>query len=215
MPCVHCRTQCPPNLQQATAHASSGDSWILKGKSGSVLVGSLLFSPGSWCTQGSVCARQESVSQSCRSSGSSVVGLMATSSKTAYAIPRSTTRRAPALAAVHCWPVPPQETVKHSSVSVSVGFWVLVCTRLFWALWASLAGMVFDSKCNFAPPTVLLGLLRHQKKHILLLYWLCQRLWLGGSQQTGKFLKRWEYQNTWPASWEICIQVKGQAPARW
>ena len=21
----------------------------------------------------------------------------------------------------------------------------------------------------------------------------------------GKFLKRWEYQTTWPASWEICI----------
>ena len=26
----------------------------------------------------------------------------------------------------------------------------------------------------------------------------------------GKFLKRWEYQTTWPASWEICIQVKMQ-----
>ena len=24
----------------------------------------------------------------------------------------------------------------------------------------------------------------------------------------GKFLKRWEYQTTWPASWEICMQVK-------
>ena len=23
-----------------------------------------------------------------------------------------------------------------------------------------------------------------------------------------KILKRWEYQTTWPASWEICIQVK-------
>ena len=30
-----------------------------------------------------------------------------------------------------------------------------------------------------------------------------------GSQQTGKFLKRWEYQ-TLPASWEICMQVKKQ-----
>ena len=29
---------------------------------GQSLVGSLLLSPGSWCTQGSVCARQESVS---------------------------------------------------------------------------------------------------------------------------------------------------------
>ena len=25
-----------------------------------------------------------------------------------------------------------------------------------------------------------------------------------------KFLKRWEYQTTWPASWEICIQVRKQ-----
>ena len=26
----------------------------------------------------------------------------------------------------------------------------------------------------------------------------------------GKFLKRWEYQTIWPASWEICMQVKKQ-----
>ena len=26
----------------------------------------------------------------------------------------------------------------------------------------------------------------------------------------GKFLNRWEYQTTWPASWEICMQVKKQ-----
>ena len=26
----------------------------------------------------------------------------------------------------------------------------------------------------------------------------------------GKALKRWEYQTTWPASWEICMQVKKQ-----
>ena len=26
----------------------------------------------------------------------------------------------------------------------------------------------------------------------------------------GKFLKRWEYQATLPASWEICMQVKKQ-----
>ena len=25
-----------------------------------------------------------------------------------------------------------------------------------------------------------------------------------------KFLKRWKYQTTWPASWEICMQVKKQ-----
>ena len=49
------------------------------------LVGSLLLSSGSWCTQGSVCALQESVSQSCVSSAGSMVGLMVTSSKRAYA----------------------------------------------------------------------------------------------------------------------------------
>ena len=26
----------------------------------------------------------------------------------------------------------------------------------------------------------------------------------------GKFLKKWEYQTTWPASWEICMQVRKQ-----
>ena len=26
----------------------------------------------------------------------------------------------------------------------------------------------------------------------------------------GKFWKRWEYQTTWPASWEICMQVSNQ-----
>ena len=35
------------------------------------------------------------------------------------------------------------------------------------------------------------------------------KAWLCGSQQTGKLLK-WEYQTTWPASWEICMQVKKQ-----
>ena len=39
------------------------------------------------------------------------------------------------------------------------GLLVLVQTRFVWALRASLASMGFDSKCNFAPPTVFLGLL--------------------------------------------------------
>ena len=51
---------------------------------------------------------------------------------------------------------------------------------------------------------------RAPEKHLLLFYWLCQSLWLCGSQQTGKFLKRWEYQTTLPASWETCMQVRKQ-----
>ena len=44
-----------------------------------------------------------------------------------------------------------------------------------------------------------------------------QSLWLCGSQQTGHLFKQtnpslqeMEYQTTWPASWEICMQVKKQ-----
>ena len=44
----------------------------------------------------------------------------------------------------------------------------------------------------------------------LLLHWLCQSLWLCGSQQTAKFLKRWKYQITLSGSWETCMQVKKQ-----
>ena len=50
---------------------------------------------------------------------------------------------------------------------------------------------------------------RVPEKHLLLLYWLWQNLGQDRSHQTGKF-KRWEYQTTLPASWEICIQVKKQ-----
>ena len=59
--------------------------------------------------------------QSSVSSGGSVVELMVASSKRAYAIPRSAAPRSPALVAGHCWPVPPQEILKHRSGSVSVG----------------------------------------------------------------------------------------------
>ena len=31
----------------------------------------------------------------------------------------------------------------------------------------------------------------------------------------GKFFKRWEYQTTWPASWESCMQVKKQQLERY
>ena len=58
--------------------------------------------------------------QSCVGSGGSVVGLMATSSKKAYDIPRSAVLRTLVPAAGHCLPVPPQKTLKGRSGSVSV-----------------------------------------------------------------------------------------------
>ena len=51
---------------------------------------------------------------------------------------------------------------------------------------------------------------RIPEKHLFLLYWLCQNLWLCGSQQSGKFFKRWEYQTTLSVSWEICMQIRKQ-----
>ena len=83
-------------------------------------MGSLILSPGSWCTK-FCCALEKSFSQSYVSSGSSMVGLMAASSKRAYTILMSATPRALVPAADHCRPIPPQEMLKHSSVSVSVG----------------------------------------------------------------------------------------------
>ena len=69
---------------------------------GQSLVGSLLLSPGSWCTQGSVCALQESVSPVLCKFWQLYGGINGDLSKAAYAIPRFTALRDPAPAAVHC-----------------------------------------------------------------------------------------------------------------
>ena len=46
------------------------------------------------------------------------------------------------------------------------------------------------------------------EKCLLLLYWRPLTMWI--TTNCGKFFKRWEYQTTWPASWEICMQIKRQ-----
>ena len=52
---------------------------------------------------------------------------------------------------------------------------------------------------------------RVSEKHLFMLYWLCQNVWLCGSQKNCvNFFKRWEYQTTWPGSWETCMQVRKQ-----
>ena len=82
VPCMHCCTQCPqPCSRTPLTHTSSGDSWTLMASLGQSFVG--VTAPFSWVLvhTSSVCALQESVSQSCISSGGSKVGLMVTSSK--------------------------------------------------------------------------------------------------------------------------------------
>ena len=92
VPCLHCCAQCPQPCGPPLTHAFAG------GKSP---VGSLFLSPGSWCTR-FCCALQESISQSGVSSANSMVGLMVTFSKRAYATPRSAAPRASVPEAGHC-----------------------------------------------------------------------------------------------------------------
>ena len=97
--------------------------------------------------------------QSCVSSVSSLVGLMVTSSRRAYAIPKSAAPRTPPLQQSTADPYLHR---RHSNTVLFQslwGLWVLVCTRLVWALWVPLAGMGFDAKLDFVPPTIFLGLL--------------------------------------------------------
>ena len=63
VPCMYCYTQCPQSCKKPPlTHASTEHSWTFPSKSDQSLVGSLLFSPVSWCTQGSFCILKESVS---------------------------------------------------------------------------------------------------------------------------------------------------------
>ena len=49
-----------------------------------------------------------------------------------------------------------------------------------------------------------------QKKSTSALLTMPRPLTVWITTNCGKFLKKWEYQITWPASWEICMQVKKQ-----
>ena len=112
----------PPTLQQATANPhlhhrlldTHGQVWV------SLLWGHcpFLLGPGAHKV---LFVPSKSVSPVLCKFWRLYGGLMVTSSKRVYAVPRSTAPRAPAPAAVHCSPLPPQETPKHSSDSVPVG----------------------------------------------------------------------------------------------
>ena len=106
----HCRPTSPPE--------TFGHSRTSLGQS---LVGSLLLSPGSWHTQAFVCALQESVSPVLSKFWQLYGGIKGNFLQEGLCHSRSTAPRAPAPAAVCCWPITLQETYKHSSGSVSVG----------------------------------------------------------------------------------------------
>ena len=103
VPCMYCYTQC---LQPAEGHSPPMPPLDTRGHSraslGQSLLGSLLFSLGSWYTLDLFVPPKSLFPQSCLSSGSSLVGLMATSSKRAYAIARSRAPGVAAPSAAHC-----------------------------------------------------------------------------------------------------------------
>ena len=127
----HCQ---PTSLLETPGHSQAG--------LGQSLVGSLLLSPGSCAHKLLFVPSKRLFLQSCVCSGGSMVGLVVTSSKRAYTIPRSAAPRAPD---------PAQSTAdlhlrrRHSNTVLSqslCGFWVLVCTGTFepsehlWQVWS-------------------------------------------------------------------------------
>ena len=179
-------------------------------------MGSRLLSPGSWCTQGFVCALQESVSQSCGGSvtkshwppKSNSLGVLSplpdpqvrksavgyrvfitvwgllwfncspvywSSARWLYGrangdlLPEDLRQMVCLLGLLQPEPLSPQQATadpclcrRHSKAGLAQalwGPWVLVHTRFcLSSLSISVVGMGFDSKHNFAPPTILLGL---------------------------------------------------------
>ena len=147
VPCMHCHSRYPqPCSRPPLTHASAGDSWTLLGKSGSVSCG--VTAPFSWVlvhTKFCLCPPRVCFPVLCKF-WQLYGGLMATSSRKAYASPRSAAPRAPAPAAVHCSPVPPQETFKHSKAGLVQSLrGLLVCTRFSLCL----SRVVSTALCNF------------------------------------------------------------------
>ena len=51
---------------------------------------------------------------------------------------------------------------------------------------------------------------RELQKNIYFCFIDYAKVFMWTTMNCGKFWKRWEYQTTWPDSWEICMQVRKQ-----
>ena len=80
------------HCQSTPLSETSGHSWACLSQ---FLVWSTPPFPGVWYSQGFLVPSKSLFPQSCVSSGGSMVGLIATSSKRTYAIPRSATEQSP------------------------------------------------------------------------------------------------------------------------
>ena len=64
----------------------------------------------------------------------------------------------------------------------------------------------FTDKMSKKPPMEKQESSRKTSISALLIMPMPLTMWI--TTNCGKFLKRWKHQNTWPASWEICMQVR-------
>ena len=120
-PSMYCRTQCPhPCSGPPPTHASTGDSRTLTGKSGSVSCG--VTAPFSWVLVHKVLFAPPGVCFPVLCKFWQLWGEVngdLLQEGLCHAQVCCTLSRVPA--AGHCWPGPAHETLKHTSVSVSVG----------------------------------------------------------------------------------------------
>ena len=131
-----------------------GYSWASLGES---LVGSLLLSPGSWCTQGSVCALQESVSPVLCKFWWLCGGIKGDLLQDTLCHTQVCCTQSPC-------PCGRPLLTRTFAGDTQTQFWFSLsgswCTQDFFEpSWAPLMGKGFDSKCGFTLPTILLGLL--------------------------------------------------------
>ena len=66
------------------------------------------------------------------------------------------------------------------------------------------------TRCQIANICWIIKKARIPEKHVSALLTTPKSLIMWITINYGKFLKKWEYQTTCPASWETCIQVKKQ-----
>ena len=102
------------------------------------LVGSLLLSPGSWCTQGFVCALQESVSPVLCKFWWLYGGVNGDFLQEGLCYTQLSYTQSLCPCSGQCWPTSPQETLKHLKVWLSFCGVSWYTHGFVWDLWASL-----------------------------------------------------------------------------
>jgi len=135
------------------------DSWTLTGSLGQSLVGSLLLSPGSWCTQDSVFALQESVSPDLCKFWWLYVGVNGVLPQECLCQTQVCCTQSPC---PHSSPLLTHTSSGDTETQFCLSFCVVSGSWRapgVFELWVSLKVMGFVSKRNLAPLTIFLGLL--------------------------------------------------------